>query len=54
MNTPPIVSAPEWQAARHQLLVKEKEVLRDRDQVFRTYFINSRGDGTLGNTWSWT
>jgi predicted dithiol-disulfide oxidoreductase (DUF899 family) len=33
MNTPPIVSAPEWQAARQQLLVKEKEVLRTRDAL---------------------
>jgi predicted dithiol-disulfide oxidoreductase (DUF899 family) len=27
--------------------------IRDRDQVFRTYFINSRGDEALGNTWSY-
>src|SRR5437879_11122266 len=33
MKTPPIVSAPEWQAARQQLLVKEKEVLRARDAL---------------------
>jgi predicted dithiol-disulfide oxidoreductase (DUF899 family) len=33
MNTPPIVSAPEWQAARQQLLVKEKELLRARDAL---------------------
>ena len=31
MNTPPIVSAQEWEAARQQLLVKEKEVTRSRD-----------------------
>src|SRR5271168_3345539 len=33
MNTPPIVSAPEWQAARRQLLAKEKEVLHARDAL---------------------
>jgi predicted dithiol-disulfide oxidoreductase (DUF899 family) len=33
MNTPPIVSAQEWQAARQQLLVKEKEVLRSHDAL---------------------
>ena len=26
MKTPPIVSAPEWEAARQQLLVKEKDL----------------------------
>jgi predicted dithiol-disulfide oxidoreductase (DUF899 family) len=31
MNTPPIVSAKEWDAARQDLLVKEKEVTRTRD-----------------------
>src|SRR5581483_7313671 len=31
MDTPAIVSAADWQAARQQLLVKEKEVLRARD-----------------------
>src|SRR6202045_2426284 len=33
MNTPPIVSPQEWQAAREQLLVKEKEVTRARDAL---------------------
>ncbi|HWT48040.1 MAG TPA: DUF899 domain-containing protein [Mycobacterium sp.] len=33
MQTPPIVSAPEWEAARQQLLVKEKEVFRARDAL---------------------
>jgi predicted dithiol-disulfide oxidoreductase (DUF899 family) len=33
MNTPPIVSAAEWQAARDKLLVKEKEVFRARDAL---------------------
>jgi predicted dithiol-disulfide oxidoreductase (DUF899 family) len=28
MNMPPIVSLPEWEAARQQLLVKEKELTR--------------------------
>jgi predicted dithiol-disulfide oxidoreductase (DUF899 family) len=30
-STPPIVSSPEWEAARQQLLVKEKELTRFRD-----------------------
>ena len=33
MNTPPIVSAQEWEAARQQLLVKEKEVMRAHDAL---------------------
>src|SRR5271165_4409003 len=33
MQTPPIVSAQEWDAARQQLLVKEKEVFRARDAL---------------------
>jgi predicted dithiol-disulfide oxidoreductase (DUF899 family) len=33
MDTPPIVSTQEWQAARQQLLVKEKEVLRAHDAL---------------------
>src|SRR5437588_12294658 len=31
MNTPPIVSVQEWEAAREQLRVKEKEVMRAHD-----------------------
>jgi predicted dithiol-disulfide oxidoreductase (DUF899 family) len=31
MNTPPIVSPEEWDTAREQLLVKEKELTRARD-----------------------
>ncbi|HEY0746507.1 MAG TPA: DUF899 family protein [Steroidobacteraceae bacterium] len=31
MNTPPIVSSQEWEAARQQLLVKEKAVMRAHD-----------------------
>jgi predicted dithiol-disulfide oxidoreductase (DUF899 family) len=27
--------------------------LRDGDQIFRTYFINSRGDEAMGGTWSY-
>lgn len=27
--------------------------IHDGDRVFRTYFINGRGDETLGNTWSY-
>src|ERR1700682_5624401 len=33
MNTPPIVSAQEWEAAREQLLVKEKALTRSRDTL---------------------
>ena len=33
MNTPPIVSAQEWEAAREQLRVQEKEVTRARDAL---------------------
>jgi quercetin dioxygenase-like cupin family protein len=31
MNTPPIVSRQEWEAARQQMLAKEKALMRDRD-----------------------
>jgi predicted dithiol-disulfide oxidoreductase (DUF899 family) len=33
MNTPPIVSRQEWDAAREQMLVREKEVTRARDAL---------------------
>ena len=33
MNTPPIVSRQEWEAARRELLVKEKELTRTRDAL---------------------
>jgi predicted dithiol-disulfide oxidoreductase (DUF899 family) len=33
MNTPPIVSPEEWEAARQELLVREKEVTRARDAL---------------------
>jgi predicted dithiol-disulfide oxidoreductase (DUF899 family) len=33
MNTPPIVSQAEWEAAREALLVKEKELTRARDAL---------------------
>ena len=33
MNTPPIVSPQEWDAARDQLLAKEKELTRARDAL---------------------
>src|SRR5258708_40113096 len=33
MNTPPIVSPQEWEAARQQLLVKEKSLTRSRDAL---------------------
>ena len=33
MKTPPVVTATEWDAAREQLLVKEKELTRARDAV---------------------
>ena len=33
MKTPPIVSEQEWEAARQQLLVKEKAFTRSRDAL---------------------
>jgi predicted dithiol-disulfide oxidoreductase (DUF899 family) len=33
MNTPPVVSPEEWEAARDELLVKEKELTRARDAL---------------------
>src|SRR5438874_12754299 len=33
MKTPPIVSPKEWEAARQQLLVKEKALTRARDAL---------------------
>src|SRR5271170_4384619 len=33
MKTPPVVSPQEWQVARQQLLVKEKELTRARDAL---------------------
>ena len=33
MNMPPVVSPQEWEAAREELLVKEKEVTRARDAL---------------------
>ena len=33
MNTPPIVSPQAWEAAREQLLVKEKALIRARDAL---------------------
>src|SRR5437867_6386003 len=32
-NTPPILSPQEWEAARHQFLVKEKAFTRSRDAL---------------------
>jgi predicted dithiol-disulfide oxidoreductase (DUF899 family) len=33
MNNPPIVSPQEWEAAREELLVKEKQLTRARDAL---------------------
>jgi predicted dithiol-disulfide oxidoreductase (DUF899 family) len=33
MNTPPVVSPQEWEAAREEMLVKEKELTRARDAL---------------------
>ena len=33
MKMPPVVSAEEWEAARQELLVKEKELTRARDAL---------------------
>src|SRR5918995_713648 len=106
-TTPPVVSPQEWEAARQELLVKEKELtrahdatfarvsrapqadierlkarmgwsgpwytitdgfdadfgvdewhgtnvfIRDGERIFRTYFLNGRGDEALGSTWSY-
>ena len=35
MSTPPTVSADEWEAARNDLLAKEKELTRARDALNR-------------------
>ncbi len=35
MNMPPIVSPQEWDSAREELLVKEKELTRARDALGR-------------------
>src|SRR5947207_471268 len=82
MRTPQIVAPEAWEAARQQMLVKEKARMgwempwysmtdsfdadfgvdewhghnvffRDGEQVFRTYFINGRGDEAMGTTWSY-
>jgi predicted dithiol-disulfide oxidoreductase (DUF899 family) len=45
LKTPPIVSPQEWQAARQQLLVKEKELTRARDAMAASV------DACLG--WPW-
>jgi len=42
MNTPPIVSPEEWEAARQQLLVKEKALTRSRLNRHRLYRKNAR------------
>ena len=36
MKTPPIVSQKEWEAAREQMLVKEKAVMHARDCLLYT------------------
>ena len=33
MNMPPVVSPQEWEAAREEMLVKEKELTRARDAL---------------------
>ena len=33
MKTPPIVSPEDWQSAREQLLIKEKQLARARDAL---------------------
>jgi len=45
MQTPPIVTAQEWESARQQLLVKEKEVTRARDALAA---LARDWDGSLG------
>jgi predicted dithiol-disulfide oxidoreductase (DUF899 family) len=46
MNTPPIVSPDEWEAARQQLLVKEKELTRARDAMAAASAASTGSDGT--------
>ena len=65
MKAPTIVSSQEWEQAREQLLVAEKDVTRAQDSlaaqrrrmpwlaVDDDCFINNRGDEKLGATWSY-
>ena len=34
-------------------MARPQRVLRDGDKIYRTYFINWRGDESLGNVWSY-
>jgi predicted dithiol-disulfide oxidoreductase (DUF899 family) len=61
MDLPDVVSQEEWQAAREQLLAKEKAATRvsdalaaerRRQPIYRTYFTNRRGVDGLGSVWS--
>ena len=38
---------------RRQLILYRAFFIRDGDRVFRTYFINNRGDEAMGSTWSY-
>ena len=50
MNTPSIVSPEEWEAARQQLLVKEKELTRARDALAAKIMNAAIGHATLQPT----
>ena len=60
MNTPPIVSPQDWEAARQELLVEEKELTRARDALaakrrwmpWMAVDKDSRGAEHIGSTWS--
>jgi predicted dithiol-disulfide oxidoreductase (DUF899 family) len=57
MTTPPIVSLPEWEAARQQLLVKEKELTRARDALAadrrRMPWLAVQKEYKFDGTWRW-
>ena len=38
---------------RRRRVARHNAFIRDGDQIFRTYFVNSRGDEALGSTWSY-
>jgi predicted dithiol-disulfide oxidoreductase (DUF899 family) len=48
MSTPPIVSPQEWEDLGVDEWHGTNGFIRDGDSVFRTYFINSRGDEVMG------
>lgn len=49
---PDIVTSEQWRAAHVAEWHGTNVFLRDGDEVYRTYFIDARGDEALGSTWS--